>query len=293
MATSNYPAGLPKAHLLALGIPVETEDAERIRALEEQLTTLRMEFADIYRELYAGAQMQRSLSGPRLLRRGVFEVAAEIFPVRHLSGDFFNVSDAGTTTLLAIGDIAGKGLLAAMWFTHVLELTRTCGELFHDPARALAAINRKMCGADSAPPLTSLFLGRLDPDTGKLVYCNAGHPAPILLRASGDLQYLDEGGPVLGAVDDAGFRSGSLILEPGDTLVGYSDGLLECRNEDGEEFGRERVLAEVLKSSMSGTQAMLFSIIGAAQDFAGSHAREDDCTLMVTQRFRANELPPE
>jgi sigma-B regulation protein RsbU (phosphoserine phosphatase) len=243
---------------------------------------MRLEFADFYRELYEAAQMQRKLSGPRFLRRGDFQIAAEMFPVRHLSGDFFNVSDLGKITLLAIGDIAGKGLLAGMWFTHLLGLTRMYGESLGDPALALTAINRQICQPAIPVPMTSLFLARLDWGAHELLYCNAGHPAPILLRDSGTLQHLDEGGPVLGAVPGAKFTGGRVRLNPGDMLVGYSDGLLECRNEHEEEFGVDRVIQELSKPTGSISE-LLFSIIGAAQDFTGSNLREDDCTLLVVQ----------
>lgn len=251
------------------------------QALAQQFDRLRLDFADFYRELYEAAQMQRKLSGPRRLCRGDFEVVAEMFPVRHLSGDFFNVSDLGDTTLLAIGDIAGKGLSAGMWFTHLLGLTRLYGESLADPAQALAAMNERMCQASPAVPLTSVFLARLDWAAHELVYCNAGHPAPILLRGSGAHEFLHEGGPVLGAVSQARFAGARLHLEPGDTMVGYSDGLLECRNEREEEFGVEGLVRELFKPAPNSISELLFSIIGAAQDFAGSQAREDDCTLMV------------
>jgi sigma-B regulation protein RsbU (phosphoserine phosphatase) len=280
MATSSFYPHSPQASGTAPAM--KTGAAQPSRALQEQLASLQLEFAATYRELYEAAQLQRTLSGPRLLRRDSFEIAAEIFPVRHLSGDFFNVSDAGAATLLAVGDIAGKGLFAGMWFTHLLGLTRMYGGSEADPGVALAAINRQMCASHAAPPLTSLFLARLDCTSGELIYSNAGHPAPVLVRG-GELRLLNDGGPVLGAVPDARFASTRVCLRPGDTLVGYSDGLLECRNEDGEEFGLERVLNEVRNAAGSPASAMLFSIIGAAQDFAGTHAREDDCTLMVIQ----------
>ncbi len=287
-SSGNGYIGLPPAHLAALGISLAPQ-RDHVSELEEQVATLRLEFAEVYRDLYEGAQMQRHLSGPRLLSRGEFEIATEIFPVRHLSGDFFNVSDQGRTALLAVGDIAGKGLLAAMWFTHLLGLTRMYGSSAGDPATALAAINAQMCATAACPPLTSLFLARLDTTTGELEYCNAGHPPPIVLRHDGTMHALADGGMLLGAVADARFACARITLERGDTLVGYSDGLLECRNEAGEEFGMERLLAEVVKTAPLPTSAMLFSIIGAAQDFAGCHAREDDCTLMVVQR-KAVEL---
>ncbi len=252
-------------------------------ALAQQLDRLRLEFAEFHGEIYQAAQMQRKLSGPRHLRRGDFEIVAEMFPVRHLSGDFFNVSDLGSTTLLAVGDIAGKGLLAGMWFTHLLELTRLYGESLADPAQALAAMNERMCQSSPPAPLTSVFLARLDWAAHEFVYCNAGHPAPILLRASDAHQFLHEGGPVLGALPQAHFASGYLQLQAGDTLVCYSDGLLECRNERDEEFGVEGLVRELFKPAPSTLSELLFSIIGAAQDFAGSATREDDCTMMLVQ----------
>lgn len=254
---------------------------------EEQLAALQLAFAEVCRELYEAAQMQRQMSGPRLLRRGDFEIAAEIFPVRHLSGDFFNVSELGTTTLLAMGDIAGKGVMAGMWFTHLLGLTRMYGESISDPAQAMAALNQQMCVSAWAPPLTSIFLARLDWTNGDLAYCNAGHPAPVLLRANGDVEFLNVGGLVLGAVASVPFVGARVVLEPGDTLIGFSDGLLECCNEHDEQFGVERVIDKA-RNALSGEMApaLLFSIIGAAQDFAGTLSRTDDCSMMVVRRGR-------
>jgi sigma-B regulation protein RsbU (phosphoserine phosphatase) len=256
------------------------------RSAEEQLADIRLEFAEVYRELYEAAQMQRQLSGPRVLRRGSFEVAAEIFPVRHLSGDFFSVSELGTTIVLAVGDIAGKGLLAGMWFTCMLGMTRTYAESFPDPSDTLAAINQQLCGAGPRPPLTSLWVARLKRETGEFVYSNAGHPPPVILRADGSVELLEEGGPVMGAVAGASYNSACGVLKAGDVLVGYSDGLLESCNEDDEQFGVQRVIEEMRKAqSDEPASKRLFSLIGAAQDFAGSHARSDDCTIMVVRHL--------
>jgi serine phosphatase RsbU (regulator of sigma subunit) len=263
-------------------------EAERARSsIEEQLATLQLAFAEVYRELYEAAQMQRQMSGPRMLRHADFEIAAEIFPVRHLSGDFFSVSEQGTSTLLAIGDIAGKGVLAGMWFTHLLGLTRIYGETVPELAEAMSDINHQICASATSPPLTSMVLARLDRPTGELLYCNAGHPAPVLLRADGEVEFLNVGGLVLGAVEEARFRSARVILEPGDTLLGFSDGLLECCNEHDEQFGVERVIDEARRAvSLETPTSMLCSIIGAAQDFAGTASRTDDCTMMVVRRRR-------
>jgi serine phosphatase RsbU (regulator of sigma subunit) len=280
---SGWTPGPPIAVAAAMQ-QVETAAERSARLAQEQLTTLRSEMGEVYRELYEAAQMQRKLSGPRHLRRGDFEIASEMFPVRHISGDFFNVSDVGANTMLAIGYIAGKGLTAGMWFTHLLALMRTHAEADADPAAAMQAINRQICTLRSGPPITSMFVARLDWRTGTLEYCNAGHPGPLLLRAKGGVETLQQGGPLLGVLPDASFENGRVVLEPGDLLLGYSDGLIESCNQRDEEFGVDRLLAAALGAERASANAMLFSVVGAVQDFAGGHPREDDFTLIVVHR---------
>jgi serine phosphatase RsbU (regulator of sigma subunit) len=172
-----------------------------------------------------------------------------------------------------------------MWCTHLLGLMRFHAESVPDPATALAAINRQVCGLRSGPPITSLFLARLDWTAGELVYCNAGHHPPFVLRAHEVVEPLETGGPVLGVIADASFENGRITLQPGDTLLGYSDGLVDCRDESGEEFGISRLLGETLRWRGASASATLFSVVGAVQDFAGSQPREDDFTLMVVQHL--------
>lgn len=270
--------------LSAPGVALWAAQAQSaIAALEEQLALSGLETAELRRELYEVAQMQRHLCGSRFVQRGSFEIAAEMFPVRHLSGDFFCISDLGTATMLALGDICGKGLPAGMWFIHILEMTKMYGEAASDPAAVMRALNRTLCATRPAPPMTSMFLAYMDCSRRELRYSNAGHPSPVLLRADGIPQSLSEGGPVLGVIADAEFESVHLTLEPGDILLAFSDGLPECRNERDEEFEIDRIVDEIRKAASLSTSEMLFSIVGAAQDFAGTHARDDDCTLIVAR----------
>ena len=250
--------------------PYVAELKAKRETVAQTLDALRMEFAELRRELFEAAQMQRMMSGPRQLRRGEFEIAAEIFPIRHLSGDFVSVSDCGSKMTLAVGDIEGKGLRAGLWFTHLLGLTRRYAECETDPGKALSELNRDICMAQTRPPLTSLFLAELDWTDGTLMYSNAGHPAPILLRADDSIQSLTTGGPVLCAVPGAEFESETIEFRSGEMLIGYSDGLLECANEDREEFGAQRVIDEARKLRQESVTEILFSIIGAAQDFAAT-----------------------
>jgi serine phosphatase RsbU (regulator of sigma subunit) len=260
-----------------------TEATFRNRALEEQLAILRQEHDDLRRTMYEAAQVQRKLCGPRLLRRESFEIASEIFPVRHLSGDFISVFELDSDLVFAIGDIAGKGLYAGMWFTHVVGTIQLQLQALGDPAAAISTINRNLLQTRLELPLTTLFLGRLALNTGKLTYCNAGHP-PALLFHDGCVENLQDGGPLLGVLAGACFVNGQITLLPGDTLLGYSDGVVECRNQNGTEFGPDRLAAAAQGSLGSTAGGILFSVLGAAEDFAASQPREDDVALIVVRR---------
>src|SRR5262249_31313344 len=157
---------------------------------------------------------------------------------------------------------------AAMWFTHVLGLVRLQIEERKDPAAVLSAINRDLLLSRLGVPLTTMFLARIDTFTGELTYCSAGHPPALVLRSRGRIDRLHEGGPVLGALADAQFVNGRTTLQPCDALLGYSDGIAECHNERGTEFGAERITSVARLFQAAGASSMLFSVLGAAEDFA-------------------------
>ena len=267
--------------------PLPKTGRVRRRELEAQLASLKRQNDDLTRALYEAAQVQRTLCGPRSFRTASYEVASEIFPVRHLSGDFITVMQFEGDLVFAIGDIEGKGLRAAMWFTHMVGMIRREISTHADPATALSAVDRDLLLSGLEFPLTTLFLARLKLATGELTYCNAGHPASLLLRENGEVEKLSEGGPVLGVISGAAFVNGSTFLSPNDTLLAYSDGIADCRNEAGLEFGTERLLGTAKACSGSGPGAMLFSILAAVQNFLGTRPREDDIALMVVRRLNS------
>jgi sigma-B regulation protein RsbU (phosphoserine phosphatase) len=237
----------------------------------------------LYREVFDALQVPRRLSGPRRVRRGPFEIASEIFPAQFFSGDFVSVFDTGDATFLALGDIAGKGLTAAMWSTHILGLVRTYAAAMCLPQAVLEAMNRDLYMLGSAP-LTTMVLARLDWRKGELEYSNAGHFAPLLHRSNGEVEQLSAGGPLLAAIHDARFNAARVPFSAGDMLVSYTDGLIECRSQRGEEFGLERLRAGIRQCARLGANEALFSIVGAAQDFAAGSPRNDDLTLMVVAK---------
>jgi sigma-B regulation protein RsbU (phosphoserine phosphatase) len=266
------------------------EYREKIRALEEELSALRREQSSMQRSFFEAAQIQRRLCAPRQFHSPEFEVAGEIFPVRHLSGDFFKVCELGSAVGIIVGDIAGKGLSAGIWMPHLLSLIHSCARIHSDPADALAAANRKLTTGCGDPPLAAVFYARMDRATGNIAYCNAGLPSPLILARDHGVRHLEAGGPMLGATAAARFESGLAAMQEGDTLMACSDGVTECENRQEQEFaqaGLEKAARAFAGGSASQT---LFSTLGAVLDFADGQALRDDLTLLVAERRAATIL---
>jgi sigma-B regulation protein RsbU (phosphoserine phosphatase) len=264
---------------------VEAPLAERspLSELELKLERLQRDYAELNTAVFEAAQVHRRLCAPSLVRRGVFDVASEIFPVRHLPGDFFSVEETNAGLVLALGDIGGKGLAAGMWVTHLIGLIGSHTASNSDPESVVAGVNRDIARLSAVEPLSSLFVARLDTTSGKLDYCSAGHPPALLLRSDGILELLSDGGPVLGAVPNAFFERGSAQLNAGDLLLACSDGILESFNEAEQEFGAMRLQTELRRAQGSSAESVLFSVLGAVQDFAAPRALTDDMTLVVVK----------
>ncbi len=255
-----------------------------VQLVKQQLDGVRREQAKLQQAVYEAAQIQRNLCAPRELVWGDYEIAGEIFPVRHLSGDFFKVMELDSVLGLTVGDIAGKGLSAGIWQAHLLGLIRRCGRMHSDPAVAIAEVNAELCQDQDAPPITALFFARLDPLENELVYCNAGLPAPLILRHDKAVERLEKGGPMLGALQGAAYNTGSVRLNPGDMLLAYSDGVTECRNSEDQEFETGRLSAAASAVAGACANQVLFSTLGAVLDFADGFSPEDDLTLLVIRR---------
>src|ERR1041384_7890344 len=131
------------------------------------------------------------------------ELHSAIFAVRHLPGDFFTLEETNEGMVRAPGDIGGKGLAAGMWVPHLAGLIRQYTAENSSPETIVAGVNRDFARLASLAPLSSLFVARLDRDSGTVAYCSAGHPPALLLRADGELEELSEGGPVLVVVPAA------------------------------------------------------------------------------------------
>jgi serine phosphatase RsbU (regulator of sigma subunit) len=269
---------------LAPSIVQSLPSRSSILPLQEELNALRQEKLDLHAQLFEAAQIQRKLSGARALRQGCLRLASEVFAAALLPGDFTIFSQYGSRLFAAHGDIAGKGIAAGMWFTNLAGLLQSYGRPDSGPAQIASEVNRHLCYLRPIAPFVTAFVAQIDCVLGEVTYCNAGHFPPLLLRANGQAELLQTGGPLLGAIEHAEFDSGRLMLEPGDTLIAYSDGVLECRDPSGEEFGLDRLLASLRRAAQSSAQATLMMLLAEVQDFANGSPLRDDVSLTVIQR---------
>ncbi len=280
------PALAPRRADLAVSPRRRTITKEPREHLEAKFAALQRDYAELHTAIFEAAQVHRRLCAPRQLRYADFEIASEIFAVRHLPGDFFTVEETREGVVLALGDICGKGLAAGMWTTHLVGFVRAHTARTSAPEEIMTAVNRDICLMPFVRPLASLFLANLDPETGRLNYCSAGHPPAFLLRASGEIESLTDGGLLLGAIEDAKYERGSIQLEADDMLLVYSDGIIESRDKGGEEFGYARLESQLRIAQKESADAVLFSVLGAVQDFAATRPLSDDMSLVVVRRER-------
>jgi sigma-B regulation protein RsbU (phosphoserine phosphatase) len=260
------------------------DQSEEIRALEEELAVLRREQSNLHRGIFEAAQIQRRLCAPRQFSSGEFEVAGEIFPVRHLSGDFFKVMELDSALGIVVGVIAGLGLSAGIWLPYLVSLIHRCARAHRDPADAIAQANRELSAGYGEPPLVALFFARIGLENGEIVYCNAGLPSPLIFGRDNVVARLDTGGPMLGAMSQGVFHSGTVTLDHGHTLIACSDGVTECQNSRDEEFDLTRLLAAARTAAGRSANQTLFSTLGAVLDFADGSPLTDDLTLLIVRR---------
>ncbi len=254
------------------------------RELQSRLEHLQQDYADLHAALFEGVRVHRRLCAPRLIQVGHAEIASEVFAVRYLPGDFFTAEHVDGGVILALGDVCGKGVAAGMWTPCLIGLVRAHAAASSSPEAIVSAVNAEFCRMMA--PLASMVVMRLDPGSGALDYCSAGHPPMLLQRGHGDLEWLSVGGTLLGISPGAAFASGHVDLQAGDTLLAYSDGVVEAHDGVDEPFGGERLAAELRRADDCPADALLFSVLAAVQDFVAPHALADDTSLAVVRYAR-------
>lgn len=250
------------------------EERLRVRRLETEL--------EVARGIQANLLPVAPLETPHALVCGRNE------PCRTVGGDYFDyfTMDGGRLAL-AIGDVAGKGIPAALMMSSLRVAFRLAAERGDSPRAVVGRMNPVVASLVGEGSFICFFYAVWDPASGLLAYSNAGMEPPVLLRATAPgRQYLRKGGPVLGVEPGFAYREGTVRLEPGDRIFLYTDGLTEQRDPEGNFFDAERLLALVEGAAERHPTAVLAHVF-ATVDAYGHQRRSDDQTAML---FQVNEL---
>ena len=250
------------------------------------------------KELDAARQLQLSMvptKFPPPTAERPIELFAMMEPAREVGGDLYDFFEAdGGTLCFLIGDVAGKGVASALFMARVKNLTRLVTRLLRRPDGGLAApaeiltvVNGELCQDNTAMMFVTMFFAMLDPKSGELSFTNAGHNPPYLLRGGALAPITGAKGRPLGTRANSTYESGSLRLEPHETIYLYTDGVTEAIDRQDQLFGEER-LESVLRASAGGRPHELIKAVAEAiRTFAGGAPQSDDITAMAVRRVRS------
>jgi len=239
-------------------------------------------------ELQIAADIQMSFMPKVLPRIAGFDIAARAIMAKEVGGDFFDVIpfeivalDKGTLGLL-IADVSGKGVPAAL-FMALSRIVVRVNALWHpDPAQAIYDANNIIAGDAKSGMFVTLFFGRLREKDRTLTYVNAGHNPPVVFRSkTGVLEELPATGIILGAFENQDYFSRSLVIEPDDVVVMYTDGVTEAIDARDEPFGVPRLNAIIRENARLPAQGILDRILSDLHEFTGDTPQFDDITLLV------------
>ena len=272
---------------------------ERMRRTNESMMAAQrkqLALQHLHKELEVARQLQASMlpRSPLFPGRGGLDVAAIMEPASEVGGDFFDAFFIDEHHLfICIGDVSGHGIPAALFMARSIGLIRIAamGSMMR-PDELIAKINDQLCTGNETDLFVTLFCGFLNVTTGRLVYSNGGHCAPILVGSGHAAAIRIPRGTLVGAISGLAYTAFELTLAPGDTLVCYTDGVTEAQPASGEDYSEARLIALLGQASRSTSAAMMDAVRREVTAFTGKHALEDDYTLMAIRRHAAGGASP-
>jgi serine phosphatase RsbU (regulator of sigma subunit) len=237
------------------------------------------------RDLEQAAIIQQQLLPAKAPAVSGLDLAGYNAPCRTVGGDLYDFLPYGDGRVgIALGDVSGKAMPAALLMTSLQARLRVLAEDPPDVSDLIERLNRHTSVNCPSNCFITFFFCLLDGRNGELTYSNAGHNPPMLVRRDGTVELLDKGGLVLGLFAKTKFEAGSEVLNPGDTLVLYSDGVTEAANGTEEEFGEERLREVLLRHRHRSASEIVQATTQAVTAWTQERSAADDVTLVVARR---------
>ncbi len=247
--------------------------------------------AAIAQEVAQRERLNRELEIAREVQQRLFpqsrpQVAGLVYaghcrPAQSVGGDYFDFLEIPGGVGLAIGDVSGKGVPASLLMASLQASLRAqvmAGA--QSLAKIIANINGLIFDASPVNRYATFFYAQYDADSRHLTYVNAGHNAPLILRGS-EVIRLEDGGPVVGLFRQAVYRQGTIELQPGDVLVGFTDGVSEAMNSSEEEWGEDALIQTVVQCALLPPEKIMEALLREADRFSAGAPQHDDMTLVV------------
>jgi phosphoserine phosphatase RsbU/P len=300
-------------------IPITSKDqlaalAGSFNLMTESIQKLILEQKEKQRlqnEISIAQEVQNQLFPKQVSQLANLEVHGFCRPARSVSGDYYDFLSVGSDRMiLAVGDVSGKGISAALLMATIHSAVRAyaiegipifrqaeavvAGEMISakyesvmqgaevSPGTMLSLLNHQLYHSTPLEKYATLFLGMYDSDARRLIYSNAGHLPPLLLGEDGSCCRLERGGTVVGLFDEIPYEEGTVQLRPGDIFLAYSDGVTEPENDFGE-FGEERLISLVQENRDLSLARITEIVTSAVDDWIGAAEQPDDVTLVLAR----------
>lgn len=277
-----YEATFTEEHLniLTTLASVASIRIENARLLEERFERERME-----RELELATEIQQRFqpSSPPVIDG--YEFQGISFSCYEIGGDYYDfINRHDGKMLIALGDVSGKGTAAALLMSSVHAAIHAQVAARNSLLETVVSVNQYLAENTPSNRFVTLFVAELDPETGKLLYINAGHNPPLIGRKDGNVEQLGSGGFPLGILPNAEYELGETQLENDEALVIYSDGVSEAANLTGEEFGIERLTEVISKNLHKSASGLRDKIESSLSSFTQSAPAGDDITMVIVKK---------
>jgi sigma-B regulation protein RsbU (phosphoserine phosphatase) len=222
---------------------------------------------------------------PTFPDRTEFDLFASLTPAKEVGGDLYDFLLLGDELYFYVGDVAGKGVPAALMMVVTLTLMRAAAQQSQaDPAAMLAHVNAAILDKNDAMLFVTMFCGVLTLSTGALRYSNAGHNRPLIRRRDGGVEWLAlPAGVVLGVAAEATYATSTITLEPGDTLLAYTDGVTEAHDPHAALYSDEALFALIAAQTDGVPAALVAAVLQSVNAHIGTAQQSDDITVLALE----------